>query len=148
MTTWRWRASPARRSPPSATPAELGPLAVQQLVSRIRNKELEVESMTVQPELIVRRSVKSPADGATGAMNKKPRQRGGFCFGPLVSGASGLEAEPPGEAVQVAAVQIQRPAVAAQLPSWAVRVCSMSWRWNRSVAARGPGRQWPERRAG
>ena len=60
MTTWRWRASPARRSPPSATlAAELGLLAVQQLVSRIRNKELEVESMTVQPELIVRRSVKS-----------------------------------------------------------------------------------------
>ena len=39
--------------------AELGLLAVQQLVSRIRNKALEVESMTVQPELIVRRSVKS-----------------------------------------------------------------------------------------
>ena len=50
-------------SPPLTTirhpKAELGLLAVQQLVSRIRNKELEVESMTVQPELIVRRSVKS-----------------------------------------------------------------------------------------
>ena len=50
-------------SPPLTTirhpKAELGLLAVQQLVSRIRNKALEVESMTVQPELIVRRSVKS-----------------------------------------------------------------------------------------
>ncbi|MFA7260471.1 MAG: transcriptional repressor PurR, partial [Aeromonas bestiarum] len=38
---------------------ELGLLAVKHLVSRIRNKALEVESMTVEPELIVRRSVKS-----------------------------------------------------------------------------------------
>ncbi|MGL5038255.1 MAG: substrate-binding domain-containing protein, partial [Aeromonas sp.] len=39
--------------------AELGLLAVKHLVSRIRNKELDVESMTVQPELIIRRSVKA-----------------------------------------------------------------------------------------
>ncbi|MGL6348786.1 MAG: substrate-binding domain-containing protein, partial [Aeromonas sp.] len=49
-------------SPPLTTvrhpKAELGQLAVKQLVSRIRNKELDVESMTVEPELIIRRSVK------------------------------------------------------------------------------------------
>lgn len=49
-------------SPPLTTirhpKAELG-LGVQHLVSRIRNQALEVESMRGQPELIVRRSVKS-----------------------------------------------------------------------------------------
>ncbi|QFI56304.1 substrate-binding domain-containing protein [Aeromonas simiae] len=50
-------------SPPLTTirhpKAELGQLAVKQLMSRIRNKELSVESVTVQPELIIRRSVKA-----------------------------------------------------------------------------------------
>ena len=41
--------------------AELGALAVELLVSRIRNKELSTEDVTVQPELIVRKSVAAPA---------------------------------------------------------------------------------------
>ncbi|MGL5284600.1 transcriptional regulator, LacI family [Aeromonas sp. RU39B] len=49
-------------SPPLTTirhpKAELGQMAVQQLVGRIRNKEQSVESVTVQPELIIRHSVK------------------------------------------------------------------------------------------
>ena len=40
--------------------AELGAHAVELLVSRIRNKELTVEDLTVQPELIVRKSVAAP----------------------------------------------------------------------------------------
>ncbi|ENY72748.1 substrate-binding domain-containing protein [Aeromonas diversa] len=50
-------------SPPLTTirhpKAELGQMAVQQLMGRIRNKELSVESFTVEPELIIRHSVKS-----------------------------------------------------------------------------------------
>ncbi|MGL5949224.1 MAG: substrate-binding domain-containing protein [Aeromonas sp.] len=49
-------------SPPLTTirhpKAELGQLAVQQLIARIRNKTLELDSMTVEPELIVRCSVR------------------------------------------------------------------------------------------
>ena len=41
--------------------AELDALAVELLVSRIRNKELSTEDVTVQPELIVRKSVAAPA---------------------------------------------------------------------------------------
>ena len=40
--------------------AELGQLAVELLVSRVRNKELTVEALNVQPELVVRNSVAPP----------------------------------------------------------------------------------------
>ena len=51
-------------SPPLTTirhpKAELGQLAVELLVSRVRNKELTVEALNVQPELVVRNSVAPP----------------------------------------------------------------------------------------
>ena len=40
--------------------ALLGQLAVELLVSRVRNKELTVEALNVQPELVVRNSVAPP----------------------------------------------------------------------------------------
>ena len=51
-------------SPPLTTirhpKAELGQLAVELLVSRVRNKELTVEALNVQPELVIRNSVAPP----------------------------------------------------------------------------------------
>lgn len=44
--------------------AELGELAVELLVSRIRNKELSTEALTMQPELIIRQSVAAPRRSA------------------------------------------------------------------------------------
>ena len=51
-------------SPPLTTirhpKSELGQLAVELLISRIRNKELSVEALDIQPELVIRHSVAAP----------------------------------------------------------------------------------------